>query len=400
MTHHPKRICMLADTHGLYDDRIYWKEAVSLSRSGYEVYYVLATDRAKNGITGEGIHYTMIKRKTFSGNRYINYLVKLLLPGGLYKHMFKIAKSVKADVYHIHDLKVNRLGLKLKKLPWKPKLVYDVHEPYPENILDYNETKGLATFVKNRYAEYIRKWENNYALKYDFIIATEENVQARFRGFLPDEKVQIIYNYTDLDNSQIPLATEEKDYDAIYSGGITKRRGAMKILGAVSLAKKERPDLKVLFLGTFFPPELSKEMSDFIKKNNLEENVILMDAIPYKEVAGFYRKSKLGLGIFLPIRTHEIILQIKIFEYMNFGLPIIGSNFGHINRYINEYKAGLTVNPESEEEIAHAITSLLKNKNLYEEMSRNGLKASEKFKWQFMEEKLLSIYHELLADKN
>ena len=44
MTHNPKRICMLADSHGLYDDRIYWKEAVSLSRSGYEVHYVLAAD--------------------------------------------------------------------------------------------------------------------------------------------------------------------------------------------------------------------------------------------------------------------------------------------------------------------------------------------------------------------
>jgi glycosyltransferase involved in cell wall biosynthesis len=173
----------------------------------------------------------------------------------------------------------------------------------------------------------------------------------------------------------------------------------MKILGAVNLAKKEQPDLKVLFLGPFFPPELSQEMSDFVKRNNLEENVILMDAIPYKEVAGFYRKSKLGLGIFLPNRTHEIILQIKLFEYMNFGLPIIGSNFGHISRYIKDYNAGLTVNPESETEIAQAMTDLLNNRNMYEEMSQNGLEASKKFQWKFMEEKLLGIYDQILPDK-
>ena len=98
------------------------------------------------------------------------------------------------------------MGLKLKQLPWKPKVVYDVHEPYPENILDYNETKGLSTFVKNGMRNTSGNGRTMHARKYDFIITTEENMQARFRGVLPDDKVQIIYNYTDLDNSQIPLS--------------------------------------------------------------------------------------------------------------------------------------------------------------------------------------------------
>jgi glycosyltransferase involved in cell wall biosynthesis len=392
-----KRICMLADSHGLYDDRIYWKEAVSLMRGGYEVHFVLAADRNEHGITSEGIRYTKLKHVTYSRNRYINYLFKLLIPGGIYSRMFMAAATIKADVYHIHDLRVNHIGARLKKLPWKPKVIYDVHEPYPENIIDYNETKGIATFVKEMYAESIRKWENKCAQKYDLILATEENVQARFREFIPEEKVQIIYNYTDLEKGK-PLSFDDKEYDAIYCGGITKRRGAMKILGAVRLVKEGLPGLKVLFLGTYFPPELKLEMLEFVRQNSLEKNVILLDNVPYTEVGEYYRKSKLGLGIFLPIRTHKIILQIKIFEYMNFGLPIIGSNFGHISRYITEYKAGITVNPESEAEIAYAMTSLLKNKSLYDEMCRNGLKASENFQWKFMEEKLLTIYHQITAN--
>jgi glycosyltransferase involved in cell wall biosynthesis len=388
---------MLADSHSLYDDRIYWKEAVSLVHGGYEVHFVLASDSNDRGITKEGIRYVKLKHYTYSGNRYMNYMLKLLIPGGIYSRMFRAAAAIKADVYHIHDLRVNRIGARLKKLPWQPKVIYDVHEPYPENILDYQETKGIATLVKKMYADYIRKWENKCARKYDLIITTEENVQARFREFLPDDKVQIIYNYTNLEKGK-PLSFEEKEFDAIYCGGITKRRGAMKILGAVRLVKEGLPGLKVLFLGTYFPPELKLEMLAFVRQNNLEKNVILLDNVPYTEVGQFYRKSKLGLGIFLPIRTHEIILQIKIFEYMNFGLPMIGSNFGHIHTYIHDNKAGITVNPESEAEIAYAMTSLLKNKSLYDEMSRNGLKASEKFQWKFMEEKLLNIYQQITAN--
>ncbi len=116
-------------------------------------------------------------------------------------------------------------------------------------------------------------------------------------------------------------------------------------------------------------------------------------------MAGFYRQSRIGLGIFLPIPTHRIILQIKIFEYLNFGLPIIGSNFGHIGRYIQENKAGITVDPENESEIASAIITLLKNNEMYTELSSNAFKASLKYKWSIMEEKLLGIYDQLLAAK-
>jgi glycosyltransferase involved in cell wall biosynthesis len=394
-----KRICMLADSHDLYDDRIYWKEAVSLSRAGYEVHYVLASDRSESGITNEGIRFIRIKKIIYFKNRYFNYLLKLLLPGGLYKEMLNSADSIKADVYHLHDLKINLIGKKLKNLSWKPAVIYDVHEPYPENIIDYSPTSGLGTVIKKWYSAYIRRWENKCACKYDLIITTEENMRDRFRKFLPDDKVQIIFNYTNLENTGKLLDFKEKIWDAIYTGGITRLRGAMKILGAVRLAAKEKTDLKVLFLGTFFPPDLKMAMQEFIHSNNLENNVELHENVPYTQVADYYRKSRLGLGIFLPIPTHRIILQIKIFEYMNFGLPIIGSNFGHIERYINDNKAGLTVDPESEAEIAHALISILKNKNLYGELSMNALTASEKYKWHFMEDKLLGIYQKLLSNK-
>ena len=46
----------------------------------------------------------------------------------------------------------------------------------------------------------------------------------------------------------------------------------MKILGAVRLAKKEQPDLKVLFLGTFFPSGIEvRKCLILLSKNNLEE---------------------------------------------------------------------------------------------------------------------------------
>lgn len=396
-----KKICFLADSHSLYDDRIYWKEALSLKKAGYEIHFILAGDEPQEGTTNEGVHFQILKKDYFPKNRYLNFLTKRYLPNGLYNKMFIKARRLAADVYHIQDLKVNRIGKKLKDLNHQPKVIYDIHEPYPENIIDYRQTSGLGTIVKKLYAGHIKRWEHQCAKIYDLIIVTEENVYERFTAFLPKEKVQIIYNYTNLDSPEKKSDNEQEEFDAIYTGGITLARGAFKILESIKILKEKREDVKMLFLGTYFPNDLKDRMLEYIKENKLHDNVLLLDSVPYNEVAAYYQKSKIGLGIFLPIRTHEIILQIKLFEYMNFGLPIVGSNFGHIRNIIENDQVGITINPEDPNEIAEALNSILTNEELHKTFRENGKEAvKKKYRWEFMEEKLILIYSEMLKAPN
>ncbi len=390
------KICFLADSHDLYDDRIYWKEACSLARAGFEVHYILAGDHQEEGTTAEGIHFYTI-RKDISGNRYLNYILKRYNRKGLYPCMLKAAEATKAEVFHLHDLKLLSLVEALKKLPNKPKVVYDVHEPYPENIVDYEH--GIANGVlRKRYAAWIRKWEKRQSAMCDLIITTEENLQQRFKEYFPGTPVEIIYNYSNFDYHTADDSPVKKEYDAIYTGGITKLRGAINILKAITMVREKLPTFRMLFIGTWFPPELKSEMKDFVTSHDLRDHVVMNDSVPYNEVVSFYGKSKIGLGIFLPIPTHRIILQIKIFEYMNMGLPIVGSNFGHISEIIQKHHCGIVVDPESPDEIAAALVKLLSEDEVYRQLSQNGRQAAEKhFKWELMEKKLTGIYQKLIS---
>lgn len=389
------KICMLADSHALFDDRIYWKEAVSLKKAGYDVHVVLAAEKDESGITEEGIGYEAIRRDRYPGKPFLNYLAKRL-PGGLYSKMFRKSAELKADVYHFQDLKVNRIGGKIQKLPHGPKLVYDVHEPYPENILDYWPEGGMRGLLKKFMASYVRWWERRAVSGYDLIITTEENLEQRFRSYFPGKQVEIIYNYTNLPKVAPEPGPVDKVYDAIYTGGVTEWRGAWQIVRAVEIARKEKPDLRVLFLGTWFPARLKEDMQSFISRHGLDESIDLKDAVPYNHVPEYYRQSRIGLGIFLPIRTHRIILQIKIFEYLNFGLPILGSNFGHIARIIGAYDCGVTVDPLDPGDIARKLIRLLTDEEAYREMRENSIRAAgEHFRWEQMEIKLRRIYSNL-----
>lgn len=391
------KICFLADKHSLFDDRIYWKMAVSLNKRGFEVHYLLIGNRNEKGITKEGINYEILKLKTFSNNRYLNFVLKRLNPNNNYKRLFKKAATLNADIYHFHDLNINIIGKKIKNLPQSPIVIYDVHDPYSVNIKDYVGGKSNFRWLINLYANYIDSYEKINAKQYDFIITTEENLKNKFNKFLPREKVGVIYNYTYLHNFR---KESEKIYDLIYCGGVTEFRGAIKIIEAIYILKQDIENIKMIFLGRIFSDKLKREMLQLIKKYNLQENIELKNNVPYQDVVRYYNQSKIGLGIFLPIETHKIILPIKLFEYMAMGLPIVASNFGHINNYVLKDKVGITINATKPYEIAKAVKTLLQNKKLYNVFKNNGIIAVEKkYSWSIMEKKLYSIYDKLLETR-
>ncbi len=395
-----RKICFLADKHDLFDDRIYWKMAVPLKEKGYDVYYVLIRDEIKKGITKEGIKYDILKVKTFSKNRYLNFILKNINPSNNYKKLFKKATKINADVYHFHDLWINKIGKKLKSLPQKPVVIYDVHEPFAIDIKDDVGRHSKIKWLMNLYVNYIDSWEKKCAKRYDFIITTEENVRDSFRKVISDERVEVIYNFTDLykDFTSIPL--KNKEYDFIYCGGATESRGVIKILEAVKIAKKNIPNIKVVFVGRYTPSTLKLKLQKFINSNDLKNNVQLIPFVKYAQVSDFYNKSKVGLITWQPAKALSIKMPIKIFEYMAFALPIIGSNFGHIKEYIKKENCGITVDPNSPEEISNAMITLLTDSNKYNVYSKNGRKATlEKYKWDFEFKRLIGFYTKALNER-
>lgn len=391
-------VCFLADKHGLYDDRIYWKMAVSLLKAGYKVHYIYIGTDEMEGLTDEGMHYQSLKQKKFSANRYLNYLIKYTRKQTNYDRMFDLAAALKADIYHFHDLNINKIAPRLKQLAHAPKVIYDVRDPYAQNIKDYIGSKSVIKPLIYWYANYIDAWEKRQVKHYDLIITNEENLQAIFQKVTDPNKVEVIYNYTYFHTQRKELV---KEYDLIYCGGITEFRGAFQIIESIRLLKEEMKEVKLLFLGNFFTADFKNRLIQKIIEYQLEKHVFLKDSVPYNEVVDYYNRARIGLGIFLPIPTHELILQIKIFEYMAMGLPIIGSNFGHINEYILKDQVGLVVDPTRADEIARAVKVLLSDQEQYNQYRKNGIKAAtQKYHWGLMEDKLVAKYNDLLKQRS
>lgn len=392
------KVCIIATENQLYDGRVYWREAVSLVKNNYDVTYIGLDDdkEEKSGITEEGIKFYKINLKNLL-YKY-SFFKSILNDYGYWNKRFdnilEILLSSTFDIIHIHGLYsifiIEQLKFKLKNT----KIIYECREYYPDAIRDYNKTSGIKSMNKYLYSYYMDIIEKIKVCRFDQIIATDDSIFNRFKKF-NSRKMEIVYNFTDIKPIH-SVDMSKKEYDIIYCGGVTKVRGIMQIIKAVNLAKKNGYELKFLLIGSIVDKNFENEIYEYINRFNLEDNIIIKGFVEYKYIPQYLEKSRIGMVTLMPIPKYMKNIPMKQFEYMAYGLPIVGSKLPPIEKFVNEADCGLLVDPTDEKNIWSAIEKILSDNELFDKMSRNGIKAAnEKFNWKQSENKLLNVYKNL-----
>ncbi len=392
-----KIVCHIS-YHNAFDDRIYWKELLSLKAAGYKTIHICVSDKNADYITAEGVQVIEIKRNTVFKNLWLNRFYQIVFKNkGILKTILKVAKNKSADIYHLHDLQLTAIAGEIKKFTNNPKLIYDVHEIWWQVIKEQRKKGKTQFLIAQLKSSLYKKWEIKNAVFCDYIITTDQNTLNYFQQFLPSIPKSIVYNYSyflpgDTEN------TNEKKYDFIYSGLLAEARGIFEIIKSVSVLTKEYPRLNVLLIGPYENLTLEQRVKDLIVFHNIEKNITLHAPVAFKKISEYYSTSKIGLGLFQRTPKYTTFIPIKLFEYMAFGLPVIFSNFGPAAKIIKEANCGLLLNSLDTDDIYKAMTTLISDDQLYKKYSDNGKMAVvNSYNWLREKEKLLHIYQNILT---
>ncbi|MBY6037083.1 glycosyltransferase family 4 protein [Fictibacillus nanhaiensis] len=370
------KICHLTSVHSAMDTRILIKECQSLQKAGHEVVYIVpnAEDSVQFGVRIKGVMSTASNRL-----RRMVHTTSLV---------YEEAIRQDADVYHFHDSELIPIGLKLKAKG--KKVIYDVHEDLPEQILSKQWIPGP---LRKSVALAAKHFEKYASKRFDAIVTATPYINERFRKY--NSNSITIHNYPLLQEliktseiQEVSKPLEDNKKRVVYLGGIYLLRGIKEMIRSVEKVNEMHP-VEFRLGGSFAPASLEDE----VKKMSGWKHVSFLGFLNRHDVKEELSQANAGLVLLHPEPRFVVSYPIKLFEYMSAGLPVIASNFPLWEDIVRENGCGICVDPLNIDEIAKAIESILTNPDKAAEMGRNGRRAIEdRYNWEKESERLIGLY--------
>lgn len=366
------KVCHISTVHYETDSRILVKECQTLSKAGFDVSLIINGDKDK-------INYgtKIIALDNSNQSRLYRVFKKK-------KIAFKKAIEVDADIYHFHDPELISLGLKLKKRG--KKVIYDVHEDMPKQIL--NKTYLGPLFVRKIVSNAFNFYEKHYSKKFDAVVSVIDEITNQFEN----KNAVSIKNYAikDMFEEAVPVKREDNGKIVlIYVGSITVIRGIKEIIKATELLEGKA---ELWILGPYETEGLKAECEAMEGYKYCK----YFGSMPLKDVYDYTKAADIGLCTLHPTENYKESIPIKVLEYMASGKPLILSDFPYWKNLFGEI--GEYVDPLNPEDIKKAVLKYYDDRELMKSIGKDNKESFiNNFSWDAEGKKLVELYKKLLA---
>ncbi|MCQ6264422.1 glycosyltransferase family 4 protein [Fictibacillus sp. WQ 8-8] len=376
------KICHLTSVHPADDIRIFVKECRSLALAGHDVYLIAPNTENKiiDGVKVVGVSST-------ASNRYSRMIAAA-------KSVYQAAIEVDADVYHFHDPELMIIGLLLKKKG--KKVIYDVHEDVPEQVLS---KQWIPKLLRKNISVSVKKMEKYAASRFDAVVTATPTITKRFKTY--NASTVTVHNFPILQelmgNPSESHTAKRKENSFLYIGGITELRGIKEMVSAIEVLNGQGKQGELVLAGKFAPEQLEQEM----KQQKGWSHVDHKGWLSRNEVKDVLDESTAGLVLIRPEPRYMVSYPIKLFEYMAAGLPSIASNFPLWEDFVIGNHCGLCVDPLDPDAVADAMRWIMEHPEEAKQMGENGRKAViEKYNWEKESQELVALYERLAMADN
>mgnify|MGYP000853804848 CR=1 FL=1 len=361
------KVCHVTSVHSSRDVRIFYKMCTSLANNGYDVYHVApGENREENGVKVVGIGEIPTSRRQRMG--------------AFAKKAYMAALNIDADIYHLHDPELLPYAVKLKKAG--KIVIFDSHEEYIGLIAEKEWIpKIFRKLASKLYAFYL----NKVYKKLNLVISASPHIADQIEKFKTTSPV--IANYPIIENIEYIQPSFEKK-QMIFTGGISPQWCHSEIIQAISNTE----DINYVLCGKGSKTYIGWEKVDY------------RGMLPFGYIPKILAESYLGVALLRysgnTAGKTGTLGNTKLFEYMLAGLPVICTDFILWKNIINTYECGICVEPTDTNAISLAIHEMFSNQEKAKRMGENGRKAVlEKYNWNIEEQKLLSLYKQLIDER-
>ncbi|WP_297213196.1 MULTISPECIES: glycosyltransferase family 4 protein [Thermodesulfovibrio] len=323
----------------------------------------------------------------YRGLRWLVLFREVLFLASSILKLYKIIRSIKPDIVHLNDATFFFYAPIIKFFQKDIKVILHV--------------RCLIHDKKNLRIKFFKHILDNYI---DQIISIDETVRENLLQ-LTRREIQTIHNGFEI-NNYLNTSKSSRCFSVGFIGVLYRAKGIYELMEAIKilLLKKEIKDIKFIIAGlntreiknSLFRvilkklklyEDTEKDLLDFIKIHNFEENVIYMGFV--EDVNTFYTKIDL-----LVFPSHLNAVGRPVFEAGFYGIPSIVAVRNPKPDTIIDMETGICIDYPDPEKIAEKIELLYKDRALLEKLGRGAKRLVNKyFDAKLNAKRIMDIYN-------
>jgi len=307
----------------------------------------------------------------------------------VYRELKRIVNSNKYKIIHCHTPMGGVIGRLAARNTRKKgtKVIYTAHgfhffkgAPILNWLVYYPIEKLLSRFTDVLIT--INDEDYNLSINRKFKANKIEHVKGvgvNINKFSPQtsekkQKLRRTYNYTD------------KDFILIYVGELSYRKHQDFLISAVSVVKRDIPNIKLLLVGE---GDLYGDYKKLITLLRVENNV---------ELLGYRRDvpDLMSIADVAVSSSRQEGLPVNVMEAMAVGLPLVVSNSRGNRDLVINGKNGIVVELDNVNELSNALVKLYKSEELRKRYGAEGLAMINNYSLENILKKMKCIYSDLL----
>lgn len=270
-----------------------------------------------------------------------------------------------------------------KRIPW----FFEIRDLWPESI------RAVGAIKNPKILDFLEKIEMFLYRKADKLIVVTDSFKEHItaRGIDP-QKIAVVKNGIHVEamrSVKVDLKIrKELGIDDKFVIGYIGTHGMAHKLDFIIQASQDLPkDVVFVLIGD------GAEKSKLIKlKDEIQaEKVMMLDPVTKEEIVKYIQALDVALVNLKKSDTFKTVIPSKIFENAALQKPILLGVEGESKALVESYNAGISFEPENQEDLISKIKLLQSDKDLYQSLQNGCLQLARDFDRKHLALNMLNI---------